>query len=627
PHLTDINQADFEYFFLFLSDERFDIYDRCFLMKNLLYKYSGQLSEQQLEVLYEVLSLLNIDLPLLKKLSDDIHGLLNQKNILGVNLPKSKKHSPLFELCKMWEPWQDTQKNTEQLLFDVVPDEFTFNMALEKATKAITKHEDSAEARMALKQLEYFSSFHKYSCEAYIHERFRRVYYRIRYHDDRQKLETKLIKNLALMYNKRMKNQTIRLLKVLDGIYPDIIFTPDRTLEENLDNLFAKEIPSEFIDDDVIEDTQEIFCNFFEESCPDFKVVRYVINQHCYDYSTTTIDGVTYALNFIGFGTKRRITTEEQMHFSNLTQLLEKIKKIRKDQDRFDNRLFLNIVKRVYLRIVDHENYIELFKKLKDSFDPRHDYIDNRRHEKILLKTLEGFYPDIRFPYNTKFEQSFKILFSDVLPDHFTIDFAFKEAEKLCQSQDGSQGDIDIALTVLDTIKKDTELYHDQSIQEVFRRVYHRILNNEHKEVLQKILFEELVYNYDNCGSNEETLMRILSGFDPDIIVPIYLKKEFFNAVKTRLLTRIKNFEIEKQEKFFDLLAKSQKDRQADEQLLLEQFLDQELPAIAKELKDEYRYPAIAVENLNENCFKNYLKGACSLFLNLVDHDPFAHMG
>ena len=629
PHLTDINQTDFEYFFLFLSDERFDICDRCLLMKNLLRKYSKKLSREQLENLYDVLAFLDTKGQYFNELSDELFKLLNQKGGLDLGLTKSKKYSPLYELYKMWEPWQDAEKNIEQLLFDVLPDEFTFNMALEEATEAIEDHEDSDEASTALKQLELikisFVDTHTYHNN--VHKIFKHICYRILTHDDRQKLETKLIKNLALMYNNRIKNQTIRLLKVLDGIYSDIIFTPDRTLEENLDNLFAKEIPSEFIDDDVIEDTQEIFCNFFEESCPDFKVVRYVINQHCYDHSTTTIDGVTYALNFVGFGTKRRITTEEQMHFSNLTQLLEKIKKIRKDQNRFDNRLFLDIVKRVYLRIVDHENYIELFKKLKDSFDPRHDYIDNRRHEKILLKTLEGFYPDIRFPYNTKFEQSFSLLFSDVLPEHFTIDFAFKEAEKLCQSQDGSQGDIDISLQVLDTIKKDHELYHKQRLQEIFRRVYHRISNNEHKEVLQKILFEELVYNYDNCSSNEKTIMGVLSRFDPEIIVPIYLKKEFFNAVKARLLSRIKSFEDEKQEKFFDLLAKSQKDRKADDQLLLEQFLDQELPAIAKELEDEYRNPAKADDPLTENCFKNYLKGAIALFLNLVDHDPFAHMG
>ena len=48
---------------------------------------------------------------------------------------------------------------------------------------------------------------------------------------------------------------------------------------------------------------------------------------------------------------------------------------------------------------------------------------------------------------------------------------------------------------------------------------------------------------------------------------------------------------------------------------------------LLKELEDEYRNPAKADEPLTENCFKNYLKGACALFLNLVDHDPYTYMG
>ncbi|MDP3533623.1 MAG: hypothetical protein Q8S31_10105 [Alphaproteobacteria bacterium] len=639
PHLTGISEADFNYFFLFLSDKRFEIYDRCILIKNLLHKYSKQLSAQQLEVLYNLLSLLVLDRQLFMELNNEIHNLLNQKGLSDENLIKSKKSSILFKLCKMWEPWLDIQKNATQLFFDVVPIEFTFKTALEKVIEVIKEQENSqVEACLALKQLDYLSStFNDYIQPNYLntHEIFRRVYFRIQNHHDRQKLETKLIKNLALMYNDRIRNNIIQLLKILDGFNADIVFAPNITLEKNLENLFAEEISPAFTFEFAIEDMQIMLCKNFQESCPDFTVIRNITNKNCHDNvisfckSSSDIDvpESTYALDFTGPGKKRKITSEEHERFDKLLYVFEEIKKIKNNEDCFNNRLFSDIFRRVYLRIKNHDNRKELIENLKNYFDFWRPNFDSDKRDVPLLKTLEGYYPDIRFPYNVKFEQSFKIMFSDVLPDHFTIDYALEDTERMIKSLDGSQGDIDVALQTLDKIKKDTKIYHDQPIQEIFRRVYHRILNNEHKEVLQKILFEELVYNYDNCGSNEETLMRILSGFDPDIIVPIYLKKEFFNAVKTRLLTRIKNFEIEKQEKFFDLLAKSQKDRQADEQLLLEQFLDQELPAIAKELEDEYRNPAKADDPLTENCFKAYLKGACAVFLNLVDHDPYAHMG
>lgn len=284
------------------------------------------------------------------------------------------------------------------------------------------------------------------------------------------------------------------------------------------------------------------------------------------------------------------------------------------------------IFRRVYFRIKNHVDSNALIKNLIENLI----YIDRNKQDfgsyQLLLKGLQGFYPDIRFPFNIKLMQSLEKLFSDQLPPAFTLDYAFEDSERIIKNQDGSKGDIDLALITLDNIKKNDGSFFDYSENEIFRHVYYRIKNHEHAKELMKILTTELAKNYDDCCFSGDLLLKVLGGFDSDISFSSNIKDDFLNATKARLLTRIKNFDEEQIEKFWDLLVKPAKVRTQEEQLFLEQFLQDELPAIAKELEDEYANPAKIDDPLTKNCFEGYLNEAREAFLNLSNNGRSGQM-
>lgn len=622
PKIVNLYVYEVDYFFLFLSNNRLNAYQRCIFAKDLLHKYPDPISLQHQKIIYELTNSLDVEFFQSKNLKNQILDLLVQReNGLEnqANLWKIQRQDILNKRIEVTHRHFDSQSINE-LRYDDIPNGYVFE-ALKEAKKAISLQYDmQKEVSQALQYLDY-ASFQD-SC----HSIFGYGYHRIQHHERHDELIRKFVKSLASGHRDCVSHKVQNLLRILKGLDPWVQFIPDLMLEQKLKDLFSVNVPDDFtLDNDftldfVIQDAQQSLCKEFEEKFPELKISLFVQdNQH--DHLDGDMNVGQCALDFADKSKKRNMMGEEWGQFNRVKNASIWLESLKTNDDLCHGYQFSEIVRYVCFCIKNHPNQMRLQKLLFQYIEQIKFTVPTSIAEK-LIETLEGFYPDIRPSDAEKIRRNIVRLMADDLPSEFTFEYACADGEKMLQNQDGNQGDIDLALTVLNNIKNDLNPYPycgGYSEKEVYQHVYYRIKNHENSKDLLKILKDELANVFNNCGTLGDGLLMTLMGFCPDISMGSCLKEEFFNAVKARLFGRIKTFADDIQEKFWDLLAKPFKERSSDDILFLEHFVEVELPEIAKELKDEYMNPEKADYPLTQNCFDAYIKAAKGVFLNLTD--------
>lgn len=161
--------------------------------------------------------------------------------------------------------------------------------------------------------------------------------------------------------------------------------------------------------------------------------------------------------------------------------------------------------------------------------------------------------------------------------------------------------------TTLDRVRLDTVLYNNSfSLQNVIKKVWLYIQNNQNKEELQKRLLEELKDAVGTCSSGYLTrLVNCITGYDEHLSLRISWKDQIFGNIKGRLNAKVRQMDnLTFQAKILEEMSEDIRDKRGnfkDRRCLL-RFFRRHIGDIREEMLGEFK------EYIDEAIFEQHFR-------------------